>query len=60
MTGFVLRRLLQLPFILLAIYTIAFVLVWVVPGNPFEAAEGRRPPRRCRRRCARSTGSTTP
>lgn len=44
MTGFVLRRLLQLPFILLAIYTIAFALVWVVPGNPFEAAEGRRPP----------------
>ena len=44
MTGFVLRRLLQLPFILLAVYTIAFALVWVVPGNPFEAAEGRRPP----------------
>ena len=44
MTGFVLRRLLQLPFILLAIYTIAFALVWVVPGNPFDAAEGRRPP----------------
>jgi oligopeptide transport system permease protein len=44
MTGFILRRLLQLPLILLAIYTLAFALVWVVPGNPFDAAEGRRPP----------------
>jgi oligopeptide transport system permease protein len=43
-TRFVLRRLLQLPLILLAIYTIAFALAWVVPGNPFEAPEGRRPP----------------
>ncbi|MFM8816264.1 MAG: ABC transporter permease, partial [Phycisphaerales bacterium] len=44
MTGFILRRLLQLPFILLAIYSLAFALVWVVPGNPCEAPEGRRPP----------------
>ena len=40
----VLVRLLQLPFILLAIYTITFMLIWVIPGNPLEKPEGRRPP----------------
>jgi oligopeptide transport system permease protein len=40
----VLMRLLQVPFILLAIYTITFVLVWIIPGNPLEKPEGRRPP----------------
>ena len=40
----VLVRLLQVPFILLAIYTITFILIWVVPGNPLEKPEGRRPP----------------
>lgn len=37
-------RLVQLPFILLAIYTLTFVLIWIVPGNPLEKPEGRRPP----------------
>jgi oligopeptide transport system permease protein len=41
-TAFVLRRLAQLPILLLAVYTITFVLAWVAPGNPF-ATEGRRP-----------------
>ncbi len=36
-------RLVQLPFLLLVIYTITFLLVWVVPGDPL-AVEGRRPP----------------
>ena len=37
-------RLLQLPLILLAIYTITFMLIWIIPGNPLEKPEGRRPP----------------
>ncbi|MFM7132872.1 MAG: ABC transporter permease [Planctomycetota bacterium] len=38
------RRLLQLPLIVLAVYTVTFVLAWSVPGNPLENPEGRRPP----------------
>lgn len=41
----VLRRLLQLPLIVLAIYTITLTLAWVVPGNPLVNPEGRQPPR---------------
>jgi oligopeptide transport system permease protein len=37
-------RLVQLPFILLVVYTLTFALAWLVPGNPLEHAEGRRPP----------------
>jgi ABC-type dipeptide/oligopeptide/nickel transport system permease component len=44
-TRFVLRRLAQLPLLLLAVYTLAFALAWAVPGSPFEDAEGRRPSR---------------
>ncbi len=44
MIGLVVRRLLQLPCILLVIYTITFTLAWLVPGNPLENPEGRRPP----------------
>ena len=40
----VLRRLLQLPFIVLAVYTLTFILAWSVPGNPLENPDGRRPP----------------
>jgi len=36
-------RLIQLPFILFAVYTITFLLAWQIPGNPLEK-EGRRPP----------------
>ena len=43
-TGLVARRLLQLPFIVLAVYTLTFILAWSVPGNPLENPEGRRPP----------------
>jgi oligopeptide transport system permease protein len=38
------RRLLQLPLIVLAVYTLTFILAWSVPGNPLENPEGRRPP----------------
>jgi oligopeptide transport system permease protein len=44
MLPFLLRRLLVLPPLLLAIYTLTFALVWLAPGNPLESAEGRRPP----------------
>ena len=37
-------RLVQLPFILLAVYTITFLLAWQIPGNPLEK-DGRRPPK---------------
>src|SRR5262245_15057633 len=33
-----------MPLILLVIYTITFVLAWLIPGNPLERGEGRRPP----------------
>ena len=36
-------RLVQLPFILLAVYTATFLLAWQIPGSPLEK-EGRRPP----------------
>ena len=41
MIGFVLRRLAQLPLLLLAIYTLTFTLTWVLPGSPLEG-EGRQ------------------
>jgi oligopeptide transport system permease protein len=43
MLGLIVRRLLQVPLILAAIYTITLALAWAVPGNPLEH-EGRRPP----------------
>jgi oligopeptide transport system permease protein len=36
-------RVVQLPFILLAVYTATFLLAWQIPGNPLEK-DGRRPP----------------
>ena len=44
MIALIVRRLLQLPLILLAIYTLTFTLAWIVPGNPLENSENRRPP----------------
>ncbi|MBL8990292.1 MAG: ABC transporter permease [Phycisphaerae bacterium] len=38
------RRLALLPVILLVIYTVTLTLVWLVPGDPLEKSEGRRPP----------------
>lgn len=43
MPALILRRLLQLPLIVLVIYTITLALAWAVPGNPMDH-EGRRPP----------------
>lgn len=44
MAGLLIRRLIQLPIILLVVYTITFSLAWLIPGNPLEKPEGRRPP----------------
>lgn len=44
MLGLIFRRLLQLPLILAAVYTLTLTLAWAVPGNPLERPEGRRPP----------------
>ena len=46
MIGMIIRRLCQLPLILLVIYTLTFSLAWLIPGNPLEKPEGRRPTRR--------------
>lgn len=43
MLALLVRRLIQLPVLLLVIYTVTFLLAWVAPGNPLEV-EGRQPP----------------
>jgi len=40
----IISRLLQVPLVLLSVYTLTFALAWLIPGNPLEKAEGRRPP----------------
>ncbi len=44
MSGLIVRRLVQLPLIVLCVYTITLLLAWKIPGNPLENPEGRRPP----------------
>lgn len=44
MLAFVARRLLALPLIVLVVYTITFVLAWLVPGDPLVQPDGRQPP----------------
>ena len=44
MIRMVLSRLAQAPLILLAVYTITLALAWLIPGNPIDNPEGRRPP----------------
>jgi oligopeptide transport system permease protein len=44
MLGLIVRRLLQLPLILAAVYTLTLALAWAVPGNPLENSERRPPP----------------
>ena len=43
MLHLILSRLLQLPLILVVIFLLTFTLAWVVPGNPLDRADGRRP-----------------
>ncbi|MBT4768357.1 MAG: ABC transporter permease [Phycisphaerae bacterium] len=40
----IVSRVAQIPIILFAVYTLTFALAWLIPGNPLEKAEGRRPP----------------
>ncbi|MEM1353845.1 MAG: ABC transporter permease [Planctomycetota bacterium] len=40
----ILSRLLQLPIILIVILMVTYLMVWVMPGDPFLAPEGKRPP----------------
>lgn len=44
MIGLILRRLVQLPLIVGAVFLITLALAWGIPGNPLENPEGRRPP----------------
>lgn len=44
MIGMIVRRLIQLPIILLVIYTITFLLAWALPGSSVINDEGRQPP----------------
>jgi len=43
MTGLIFRRLLQLPLIVLVIFTLTLTLAWAIPGNPLDNTEGRQP-----------------
>jgi oligopeptide transport system permease protein len=43
-TTLIFRRLLQLPLILLVIYTLTLGLAWLVPGNPLENPDRRPKP----------------
>ncbi|MEZ6235451.1 MAG: ABC transporter permease [Phycisphaerales bacterium] len=43
MIAMIVRRLLQLPIILLVIYTTTLTLAWAIPGNPLDKPDGRRP-----------------
>jgi oligopeptide transport system permease protein len=44
MLAFIARRLLLTPLIVLIVFTITFVLAWLVPGDPLQQPEGRQPP----------------
>jgi len=44
MTRLILWRLVQLPIILAVVFLITFWLAWMLPGNPLERPEGKRPP----------------
>lgn len=44
MTPMILRRIAQMPLILLAIYTVTFLLAWALPGSAVINEEGRAPP----------------
>jgi oligopeptide transport system permease protein len=44
MLRFLAYRLLQLPLILAAIFSVTFALAWLIPGNPLERPDAQRPP----------------
>jgi len=44
MLRFITWRLAQLPLILAVVFLVTFALAWMIPGNPLERTDGRRPP----------------
>ncbi|MEM7575953.1 MAG: ABC transporter permease [Planctomycetota bacterium] len=42
MFNLILRRLIQLPFILAVIFVLTLMLVWVIPGSPLETEDARQ------------------
>lgn len=44
MSGLILRRLVQLPLVLLVIYSVTFALAWALPGSAVLQDEQRAPP----------------
>ena len=45
MLRLILWRLVQLPVILAVIFALTLVMAWIIPGNPLQQPEGRRPTR---------------
>jgi oligopeptide transport system permease protein len=45
MVSLIVRRLVQLPVIVLIIYTLTLTLAWAIPGSPLDKGEGRLPPK---------------
>jgi oligopeptide transport system permease protein len=43
MLALIVRRLIQLPFILLIIFTLTLALAWATPGSPLDKVDGRQP-----------------
>jgi len=43
MSRLIVIRLIQLPLLLLIIYSVTFMLAWVMPGNPLSLDDARRP-----------------
>ncbi len=44
MTRLLVSRLIQLPILVLVIYTTTFLLAWSIPGSPLDMADERKPP----------------
>ncbi len=44
MVRLIVVRLLQLPLILAIIFMVTFTLAWLIPGNPLQVTDGKRPP----------------
>lgn len=42
MLSLIVRRLIQLPLVLLAIYTLTLALSWAIPGSPLDRGDGTR------------------
>ena len=43
MLRLIISRLVQLPLILAVIFVFTLAMAWVIPGNPLDRPEGKRP-----------------